>query len=104
MTLSSADPRRGCWLCSFSSVVLVFASRTLVVSMWWMRWVVKRNAIDVTTLPHSSWLSCLVVSPSCVFGTLLFFGSRVPEWKVGRFRLVPSAVHLSVSHFRVCSL
>ena len=52
---SSPLSSSGLWLCSFPSgcscgarVVLVVASRTLVVSMCLMRWVAERNAIDVT--------------------------------------------------------
>ena len=56
----------GLWLCSFSSVVRVFACRTLVVSIFWLRWGAERHAIDVTILPHLSWLSCLFASPPCV--------------------------------------
>ena len=48
----------------FFSVALVFASRALVVSMWLVRWVAMRNAIDVTIPPLSSLLSGLFVSCS----------------------------------------
>ena len=75
-----------CWfspwllVCSFFSVSLVFASRTLVVSMWLVRWVAMRNAKDVTIPLLSSLLSGLFVS--CFLVHLEWSCSRVLEGKV----------------------
>ena len=48
----------------FFSVALVFASRTLVVSILLERQVAMQSAIDVTILPLSSLLAGLLVSCS----------------------------------------
>ena len=85
------------WLCSFSSVVRVFASRTLVVSIFWLRWGAKRSAIDVTIV-HLSWLLCLLVSPRCVlvdYRCLFFACLKRKVWLLFFLTLI-------ASHLRVC--
>ena len=78
----------------YISLTVVFASRTLVVSMWLMRWVAMRNSFDVTIPPLSSWLSGLFVSRSWVLGSVLLSCSRVLEGKAWVFwtRLVCRAI------------
>ena len=92
----------GLWLCSFSSMMLVFAFRTLVVSMCsCVESPSERPLMSPSSLIYPGGrfffasLPYVLVHLRCLFLACL-------KGKFGCFRLVPSAVHLTVSHFRVC--